>query len=362
MDWGLLARRRSLALALLLTASPAVASDETILRDLSVNYVAAKARLIERAHPDDDARILAAARLVAERFAARARAGKMLPKRAIKEQVALEGAIKRLAGPETPADARLAGQAAEFIAADQLCDSAARALQFLLAQIGYTSVQLNLATGTGGGHSALVVTRPDGTKAFVDPYLGVAAFRAGRLLGIDEFATALRNGTKPRALLIPLKKDASYQYYARWNRIPSFYAENGQNIAVDVTLPPTRGRIVYLGKRDKSFADVVHAGNKAGLTSYFHYLGAMYDTAWIRTLRAKETVVLQMVLMTEPKAEVLTANLSPKIRGKSVYWTIPAGSALKFEAGAQAGQYVDMIRVIPAARAKKLAVDAVAAD
>jgi hypothetical protein len=95
---------------------PPVASDETILRNLATGYIDPQARQIERANPNDDERIIAAARLVAQRFAARARAVKKLPKRLLQEQVALESAIRRLIDHRT-VDGRL------FLeAAPQICE------------------------------------------------------------------------------------------------------------------------------------------------------------------------------------------------------------------------------------------------
>jgi hypothetical protein len=334
------------------------AASARLFRDLSVNYVAATARRIMRDNAAEDGQILAAARLVTERF-------KRAPGRPPAPLAAMpNAAVYAFADGRIPLSARLPLGAAEYIAADRACDSAARALQFVLSQMGYESTQLNLALGRNGGHSALLVTRKDGSKAYVDPYLGLAAGDKERLQGIDVLAASLRSGKSPRSVLLPLKKNADYRGYANWSRQPVFYAGEREDIDIRVALPSLKGRAITLGRRNKSATDVMSAALRHSLTPFFHFLGSRYDPAWNRTLLARENVKISVILTDRPKPEALRTNLAYRIKGNSVSWSVPAGSSLTFAAGAPTYQDVDLIVVKPwhrkAARGNLVKIKAVA--
>ncbi|MEM9400403.1 MAG: hypothetical protein AAF984_09360, partial [Verrucomicrobiota bacterium] len=84
--------------------------------------------------------------------------------------------------------------AIETIVNKGLCDNAARQLSYVLAKEGIDSVQWNMMTPKGG-HSALLVTLPDGRKGLTDPLFGLSAVNdKGELISPEEALDKVQSG------------------------------------------------------------------------------------------------------------------------------------------------------------------------
>lgn len=226
-----------------------------------------------------------------------------------------------------PEPLRIPPGAIEFLFGDGVCDSAARALGFILQSIGYEAEQLNLVTATGA-HSALAIAMPSGKRVYVDPYYGLAAWDGQALDTFEAMLAAIRDGRDVAGVTLPLRDRPERGFYATFAQQAVFSAPQGQDAGIDVALPATQGRVLMLGAVDGSYDDVTAASVRHGLTPYMHYVGSRYDRAWTRTLRAREDVRLEFILTAPADRDLLRSTPEPEIQGNVVAWSLKASDRL----------------------------------
>ncbi len=127
-----------------------------------------------------------------------------------------------------------------------LCDNAARMLAFTLKQEGYQSVQWNMVTDKGG-HSALLVTLPDGREVMADPFYGyVTVDDQKHLIHPNEARELIRSGQSFDDVFSPISDSSDSRFYQNFESI-SMGAE-GEDLIIEATIPLLDTPPFYWGK------------------------------------------------------------------------------------------------------------------
>lgn len=262
---------------------------------------------------DDESRIIAVARWVAEQY----------PNDRL-EPAWL--AIARLAeSKHLPMWLRVPSGTAEFATRSGLCDSAVRTLQFLLTRLGFQSEQLNMIT-LRSGHTALAVTL-NGRATFIDPFYGIAAFNNGRLQNLDFLVSAMRRDRPIDEAMLALREEPTTDYYEEMKNTRLFRASQGRDAKIKVAIPKLKSRLM-IGSVDGATADMIPELVKHKLTPYFTYIGSLYDAAWTRTLVARQDLQIRFILIENADSDIIQSAPPPTIEGKVVSWSLKAGESL----------------------------------
>ncbi|NNM00781.1 MAG: hypothetical protein HKO62_08535 [Gammaproteobacteria bacterium] len=236
-----------------------------------------------------------------------------------------------LTNSRLPAFVRLPDGVIETLLRKGLCDNAGRMLSFTLRQADYASRQWDMVSPSGG-HSAVLVTLPDGREILADPFFGfVAADQAGRLMHPLEARKRARAGQSPGGVLAPLGGDADGRFYADLAGISM--AAQGEALRITASLPRTDTQPLFLGAIDGDAGDVSRAAARHAMGPYWHYIGHRYSRQWIRELTAVQRVRLEITLIDEPEAGVLTADPAAALQGKTLSWELNAGDTVRFHDG-----------------------------
>ncbi len=214
-----------------------------------------------------------------------------------------------------------------------LCDNAARMLSFMLNQEGYASLQWNMVTDSAG-HSALLVTTPDGREGFVDPFYGYYATQTatGELISANEAQTKMRAGQQRSEIFMPFDESSKSVFYD--NFATAMMAGEGFDLRIEATLPKLEhGEPLILGEINDAPKDVMKAAMTHGMTPYWQYMGHRYNREWVRVLKASEPVKIVMTLTAPAEKSVLTATPAPIVNGNKLTWTLNSGDEITFRDG-----------------------------
>lgn len=235
--------------------------------------------------------------------------------------------------PRLPSALRYPEGGIEILNGYGLCDNASRMLAFLLKQKGIDSVQWNIVSNDDA-HSALLVYMPDGRNVFVDPYFGYVAYdrRTQKLISAEEAKTRLLAGASLDDVFLSLTDDGHPKFYKSF--AGSSMAAQGHALRLTADIPLLKdGKSLVLGAINDSDEDVKHESGVYGMTPYWHYVGHKYNREWVRVLQAHENIRLEMVLVQNAENSVLTSDVPPGIRGRSLIWDLTAGDKIVFQDG-----------------------------
>jgi hypothetical protein len=296
--------------------------------------------VVRDAGDDDEQRILSASRWVAHHYTGR------------DSTPAYYNLIHFLTDSRLPELVRLPTGAVEAFTLSGECDSASRALSFLLDRLGYDSDQINLAT-LNSAHSALLVQVGD-RNAYVDPYYGIAAYADGRLQSVRYLIAEAEKLAPIEDATLPLRDNPDIDYYRTWQSMPVFKAIQGWDIGIVINLPRSNGKMLQFGHADEDTRDLAQSLNSNRLTPYLTYVGNQYDRAWTRTLVASENVRVSFLLTEDVDPELIQSSLPPKIEGRRISWELKAGQKLvlyndktPLRIFGEDAQAIDAIRLTP---------------
>ena len=211
------------------------------------------------------------------------------------------------------------------------CDNFARMLSFLLVQEGFESILWNMVIDKLG-HSALLVTMPDGRQVFADPYYGyVAADKNRKLLHPKDAQNKIRQGAIFSDVFLPLGENSDPVLYSDFSDVRM--AAQGDDLVIESTLPRLDNQPLVLGDLDKSSKDVKSAAKRLGMTPYWFYMGHRLNREWVRVLKAREPVKIVMTLVENAEEGVLTSDKKPVVEGKNLTWQLQAGDKIVFRDG-----------------------------
>ncbi|MEW8050660.1 MAG: hypothetical protein AB2801_09850 [Candidatus Thiodiazotropha endolucinida] len=226
---------------------------------------------------------------------------------------------------------RLPSGVIETIVETGLCDNAARMLAFVLSLEGYNSVQWNMIKDNSG-HSALLVTLPDGRKIMADSFYGyVTVDEMKHLIHPNDARKLMQSGHPFDGVFMPLSKNSNPHFYQNFDTV-NMGAE-GEDLIIEATLPHIKEAILYLGKLDGRDSDVKSAAMKNNMTPYWQYMGHKYNREWVRILYIEQPVRIVMTLLEPVEEGILTATPEPVVAGKTLTWNLNAGEKITFRDG-----------------------------
>lgn len=209
-----------------------------------------------------------------------------------------------------------------------LCDNAARMLKFLLAQRGYESVQWNMVTDLTA-HSALLVTMPDERKVFIDPYIGLAAYRNESLISPEEMLENIHSRIALDDTIIKFSDKTDTEFYDSFASVRM--AAQGHPLIITATLPRPENKPILIGKKDNRSGDVGHEAGQHHMTSFWDYMGHKYNREWVRVLKAPQDMRLEITLLETAEDGIITATPRPQILGKTLTWQLKSGDEITFK-------------------------------
>jgi hypothetical protein len=179
----------------------------------------------------------------------------------------------------------------ETIVNKGLCDNAARQLSYVLLREGFDSTQWNMMTPKGG-HSALLVTLPDGRKVLTDPLFGLSAVdRAGQLVSPEKAWNRIQSGEKIETVFEALTDQSNYKFYKAYEKVSM--APQGESLMINISVPSYKNELI-LGKLNNDSRDVKNEGNALNMGPYLHYVGHQYDPKWVRVLKAEKDMTVEV--------------------------------------------------------------------
>ncbi len=212
------------------------------------------------------------------------------------------------------------------------CDNASRMLAFILKQEGFSSVQRNMVTNSGG-HSALLVTLPNEDRdILVDPFYGyVTTDLNGELIHPHDAKNLIENGDAFEDVFTPLGEASDPRFYKDIRSM--FMGAEGQTLTIEATLPHIGNNPIHLGKIDGKYNDVKSAASQLGITPYWYYMGHKYNREWVRVLKASQPVKIVMTLTEQAEDGILTSTPKPSVDGQTLTWELNAGEEITFRDG-----------------------------
>ena len=63
---------------------------------------------------------------------------------------------------------------------------------------------------------------------------------------------------------------------------------------------------------------------------YWHYAGSRYDRSWVRLLKAKQPVKIEMVLTQPIHEDIITSEPRPFIKDNKMIWELQEGEQVTF--------------------------------
>lgn len=230
-----------------------------------------------------------------------------------------------------PAFIRLPDGVIEIIIKQGLCDNAARALAFILKQEGFESVQWNMVTDKAG-HSALLVTMPDGRKVLADPFYGYVTTGAdGKLTHLENAIQAIHSGQPFEKSFLNLGKNSDPKFYKYKGNM--FMAAEGNDLVLDTTLPRINNEPLFIGEIDGKELDVKSESMKNNMTPYWQYMGHKYNREWVRVLTATQPVRLVITLVAPAEKGILIATPAPRVDGNTLSWNLQENDTITFHDG-----------------------------
>lgn len=212
-----------------------------------------------------------------------------------------------------------------------LCDNAARMLAFVLKQEGFESVQWNMVTNSGG-HSALLVSMPDGRKILADPFYGVVTIdKNDRLIHPKEAQNRVQSGEEIRDIFRPLGEKSKLRFYKQANSMRM--AAAGEDMILEASLPSMDKDPVFLGEINGSEKDVKSAAIKKQMIPYWYYMGHKYNREWVRILKATQPVRIEMTLIAPAEKGVLITTPAPTVSGNKLVWELGSEEQIIFRDG-----------------------------
>jgi hypothetical protein len=204
------------------------------------------------------------------------------------------------------------------------CDSAARALIYLLSRHGIEAQQLNFVS-PNSAHSATIAHIGDRTL-LLDSFFGVVPRYFGKILSPLE---AKHHAGEGSIEWISLSETADKSFYRNFDHVR--FARQGEPLLIESTIRLVAADDLTLGEADGSSADVGSSSSKLGLTPYWTYLGSRYDRAWVRVLNFPEDTIVRIKPVGSPEESLITTDVKPTIGSDGVLtYTMKAGQTLRF--------------------------------
>lgn len=212
-----------------------------------------------------------------------------------------------------------------------LCDNASRMLAFTLDREGFKSVQWNMVTDKAG-HSALLVTMPDGEKILADPFYGVVTKdEHKKLINPLKAKEIVLSGKPLEHVFVPLTKKSNLSFYKGIANMSM--ASEGEDMILEAILPKIENTPLFLGEINGEDRDVQIDAAKYNMTPYWNYLGHKYNREWVRVLKAEQPVRLVITLVEEAEKGVITSDKEPEVSGKTLTWHLKNRESLTFRDG-----------------------------
>lgn len=230
-----------------------------------------------------------------------------------------------------PSFLRLNDGVIETHIAQGYCDNAARMLAFVLKQEGFSSVQWNMVTSSGG-HSALLVTLSDNRKVLADPFYGyVTTAQNGTLIHPQDAKNFIGHGGTFEDVFTPLGEASNPHFYRDISSM--FMSAEGNSLTIEATLPNIDNAPLQLGTINGKYNDVKSEARKLGITPYWYYMGHKYNREWIRIIKTSQPVKIVMTLTEQAEEGILITTPRPTISGKTLTWELNAGEEILFQDG-----------------------------
>jgi hypothetical protein len=236
----------------------------------------------------------------------------------------LERIGRRLAHRFVPWPFRLDQNALDMAFLRGDCDSAARALIYLLSRHSIEAQQLNFVSPSAA-HSATIAHIGDRTL-LLDSFFGVVPRFFGKILSPLEAKHHAREGSIEWT---SLSKSADKSFYQNFDHVR--FARQGEPLVIESTVRLVATDDLTLGEADGNSADVGSSSSKFGLTPYWTYLGSRYDRAWVRVLNFPEDTIVRIKPVGPPEESLITTDVRPTIGSDGVLtYTMKAGQTLRF--------------------------------
>jgi hypothetical protein len=204
------------------------------------------------------------------------------------------------------------------------CDSAARALIYLLSRHGIEAQQLNFVSPSSA-HSATIAHIGDRTL-LLDSFFGVVPRYFGKILSPLE---AKRHAGEGSIEWLSLSESADKSFYQDFDNVR--FARQGEPLVIESTIRLVATNGLTLGEADGNSADVGSSSSKLGLTPYWTYLGSRYDRAWVRVLNFPEDTIVRIKPVGPPEESLITTDVRPTIGSDgALTYTMKAGQTLRF--------------------------------
>lgn len=234
-----------------------------------------------------------------------------------------------LTHPLLPEFVRLPNGAIETVVQAGLCDNAARHLAFILAKLGYQSVQWDMVQSSAA-HSGLLVSLSNNKNVLLDPFYGTASYSAAesRLISPEVAQQKLREGGETTDYFVQFSEKSQFAFYN--NFANTSMAAEGEKLVITADIPKLGDERLMLGALDGNPDDVVFSTLKHNMTSYWSYVGHKYSRSWVRVLKAKQDVEVDFTLMQDVESSVITSEPAPKIDGRHMRWELKAGEEIRF--------------------------------
>lgn len=208
------------------------------------------------------------------------------------------------------------------------CDSAARTLQFLLAEANLPAEQLNIVRRYFAGHSVTLVALPSGREVILDALFGVAPEQDGTLLTPGEALQLVRQGVAAKDIWKKLMPTSDISFYASFD--DTVFAKQGAGLDIETLIKLEGREAIVLGSPDGNAHDVNRDGSLQGFTSYWDYIGHRYDRGWRRIIKVAQDTRMIIGLVEPPNEKFVTTKQHPTIQGKELIYEIAAGDSLYF--------------------------------
>jgi hypothetical protein len=233
------------------------------------------------------------------------------------------------------------------------CDSAARTLQFLLAEANLPAEQFNIVRRYNGGHSVTLVELSSERAVMLDALFGVVPKQDGTLLTPMEAQKLVRQGGPTENIWTKLMPTSDISFYSQFG--DAVFAKQGAGLDIETLVSFEGGEPIVLGNPDGKSNDVIHDGPLHGFTSYWDYIGHRYDRGWRLIIKVAQDTRMTIGLVEPLNEKFITTKLNPTIQGKELIYEIAAGDSLFFYDGIarrdwirlRSNQDVDYIRFEP---------------
>ncbi len=228
-----------------------------------------------------------------------------------------------------PSPLRPHSGAIDLLYANGLCDTHARALNFVLEEAGFTAWQFNMIAKSGG-HSISLAQGRDGKQYLFDALYALAAAKDGVALAPEELRTQAAAGNRAKDLWVPVGNMAVPTFYEGFADI--VYAKQGEPLVISETVDLPKGGRLMLG-RDDNQADVQADTVKIGWHPFWDYMDSRYDRSWQRTLHFKQDTKVAIKPVGDVNSRFITSNLKPTVEGGILTYQVKANETLVFQDG-----------------------------